>query len=167
MFPNKISLIGMPSSGKTNIGRALADKLGYDFFDLDSMVEQKENKSLITILEENGAQYFLNIECSFLTELKPDKRVVISTAGSIIYHNEAMNWLKTNSVICFIDTDYKIIESRLLDKPKAVVGLKEKGLKRLWDERLPVYRDWSDFKIKTDSKDIKILVDEIITRLNK
>ena len=61
MTPNKISLIGMPSAGKTTVGKSLATKLGYKVMDLDDMVEEKEGKTLITVLEEKGGKYFLDM----------------------------------------------------------------------------------------------------------
>ena len=55
---NNISLIGMPCSGKTTIGRLLSKKLQGDFFDLDNMVEEKEGRTLIDILNNEGGVIF-------------------------------------------------------------------------------------------------------------
>ncbi len=162
----KISFIGMPSSGKTTIARELALKLGFRFMDLDHMVEEKEGDSLISILEAKGGPYFLNIEYSFLKELTPDERVVISTAGSIIYHKEALEWLKNNTFVIYIDTSIDVIERRLAEKPKAVVGLKEKGLVKLAQERIPVYQSSAQLIISTKDKDLERVVAEIISKLN-
>jgi shikimate kinase len=163
---NKISLIGMPSAGKTSVAKVLAFKLGYEMYDLDSMVEKQEQRSLIEILEKEGAEYFLNIEYSFLEQLPPERKVIISTAGSIIYHDKAMDWLKANSTICFIDTELSVIEDRLAIKPKAVVGLKEKGLQMLWNERIPVYKKWADIHTCTGNFSIEEIVDDVILKLN-
>lgn len=161
MLPTKISLIGMPSAGKTTISKKLAALIDYKSIDLDHMVEEKENKSLISILEDKGSQYFLDMEYGFLKNLQENETIVIGTAGSIIYHEEAMKWLKSNTKIIFIDTDLEIIKDRLSKKPKAVVGLKEKGLDVLWEERLPVYRKWADIEITTQGKSIEQIVSEI------
>lgn len=167
VLPNKISLIGMPSAGKTTIAEALVEKLGYKTIDLDSMVEEREGRSLIEILEEKGGKYFLDIENSFLQSLLPEEKVVISTAGSIIYHDEAMKWLKANSTICFVDTEFSVIEQRLTVKPKAIVGLKEKGLQTLWEERIPVYKSWADISVVTGGKNSEQVADEIISKLKQ
>jgi shikimate kinase len=166
MTPTKIALIGMPSAGKTSFSKTLASKLGYKIIDLDHMVEEKEGQSLIAVLEEKGSEYFLNMEYSFLRNLLPDEKVVISTAGSIIYHDQAMEWLKKNTTICFIDTELSVIEQRLSVAPKAIVGLKEKGLAKLWEERIPVYKKWADITVETQGKDSSQVVDEIISKLN-
>ncbi len=166
MLPNKISLIGMPSAGKTVIAEELANKLLYKHIDLDSIVEEREGRSLIDILETDGGKFFLDIENDVLHALKTDEKVIISTAGSIIYHDEAMNWLRSNSRICFIDSDFSVIEQRLSVKPKAVIGLKEKGLRKLWDERLPIYKKWADISVSTHGKDLAQIANEIISRLS-
>jgi shikimate kinase len=165
MIPTKIALIGMPSAGKTSFSKILASKLGYKIIDLDHMVEEKEGTSIANILEEKGAEYFLGVEYSFLQELSPDEKVVISTAGSMIYHDQSMEWLKKNSTICFVDTEFLVIEQRLSVAPKAIVGLKEKGLAKLWEERIPVYKKWADIIVETKDKDSSQVVDEIISKL--
>ncbi|MES2471136.1 MAG: shikimate kinase [Patescibacteria group bacterium] len=163
--PSKISLIGMPSSGKSNVGMMLAGKLGRKFMDLDRMVEHREGQSLISILETKGGEYFLNIENEFLHNIQPDEKVVISTAGSIIYHAEAIEWLKSNTIVVLLDTPFETIEARLAKKPKAVVGLKEKGLVKLWEERMPVYRNLANITVQTSGKSMEYIVAEILASL--
>lgn len=159
----KISLIGMPSAGKSTVGAELAKKLNCRFLDLDHMVEVKENESLISILEKKGGKFFLDIEYKFLLEIEDNESVVISTAGSIIYHQEAIEWLKIYTTVVFLDTPLTTIESRLSQKPKAVVGLKEKGLERLWNERIPIYNKYADITITTVGKTTEEIVNEIIS----
>lgn len=160
----KLSLIGMPSSGKSTLAKEVARILAWRSIDLDHMVEEKEGESLIATLEKKGGKYFLDMEYSFLQELQPDENVAISTAGSIIYHDKAMKWLKENTTICFIDTELAVIEERLAKMPKAVVGLKEKGLQKLWDERIPVYKKWADISVETKGKSTTEVAEEIITK---
>ena len=156
----------MPSAGKSTIGKELAEKLGYSFMDLDHMVEEKEGQSLISILETKGGPYFLDIEYSFLRQVKNDEKVVISTAGSIIYHAPAMEWLKNNTKVIYINTPLEIIEKRLAEKPKAVVGLKEKGLAKLAEERIPVYTKYADSIVDTTNKEPAQVIEEIISKLS-
>ena len=162
MKPRQITLIGMPCAGKTIMGRALATKLVYDFIDLDEMVEKKEGNSLIEIMNTKGAEYFRNMECDFLKEIKPDQQVVISPAGSIIYQPEAMDWIVKNTTVIFLNTPFKIIEDCLATNPKAVQGLKERGLQSIWDERIPLYRKYASKVIDTADKTIPEIVEEII-----
>lgn len=157
----KITLIGMPSSGKTTVAKSLAKQLGYVFIDLDHMVEEKEGKSIAQIFEENGVTYFLDMQYSILQNLPSDQNTVISPAGSIIYHDLAMKWLKENTSICLIETSFETIEQRLIVYPKAIAGLKEKGLQTLWNERMPVYKQWADVSVESLDKNPEDIAQEI------
>lgn len=163
----KISLIGMPSSGKTTIGEALAKKLSFDFIDLDTMVELREGISLIDVMNAKGADYFRNMEYDFLKEISSDKKIVISPAGSIIFQKDAMKWLEDNTFIIFLNTPLRIIEQRLAEKPKAVAGLSERGLQSICDERMPIYNKHANYTIDTDNKTIDEVVNEIYLKLTK
>ena len=161
----KISLIGMPSSGKSTIAKSVATKLGYIYVDLDLMVEEREGIPLIEVMKNKGAQYFRDMEYGFLQNLSPDERVVISTPGSSIYHEPMMEWLKQNTIICCIEEDISKIEERLSHTPKAISDLDEKGLQRLWEERMPVYKKWANFSVETRGRDVNVIADEIISKL--
>jgi shikimate kinase len=167
MPPNKTSLIGMPSSGKSTIAKMMAEKLGYLYMDLDHMVEEKEGMSLIEVMERKGAQYFRDMEHEFLSTIPKEEKVVISTPGSAIYHELMMEWLKANTFIICIEEEMSVIEERLAHTPKAISDLKEKGLQRLWEERMPVYKKWADVIIQTNGRSASDIADECISKLNK
>ncbi len=152
----------MPWAGKTTIGRALAQKLGYDFLDLDSMVEEREGTSLIDVMNSKGPDYFRDMEYGFMKDLAVDKKAVISPAGSIILHKDAIAWITRSTFTVFLDTSFDIIEARSKISPKAVFGLSERGLKSIWDERQPLYRKYADCVVMTEGKSIDSLTDEII-----
>lgn len=167
IMPPKISLIGMPSSGKSTIAKAVAAKLGYVNIDLDHMVEEKEGMSLIGVMESKGAQYFRDMEYGFLQDMPIDEKSVISTPGSAIYHDPMMEWLRTNTTICCIVEDLSKIEERLTHTPKAISDLKEKGLQKIWEERMPVYKKWADFCIEAKGRDVDVIAEEIISKLKE
>lgn len=159
--PNKITLIGMPSAGKTTVGAALARRLGVDFIDLDTMVEEKEKSSLIEVMNTKGADYFRDMEYDFIKDLSSDKKIVISPAGSIIFQKDALAWIQENTFVVFLDTPFEIIEARLALAPKAVSGLNERGLKSIWDERMPIYTNSASLIVKTKDKSVEEVVNEI------
>ena len=166
-FPDKIAFIGMPSSGKGTVGKELAEKLNYGFIDLDTMVEQKEGDSLINVMNTKGAEYFRSMEYDFLMEIKLDAKVVISPAGSIILKAEAIDWLSKNTFLIFLNTPFNVIEERLAIKPKAVFGLKDRGLKSIWDERMPLYKEYADLIVSTEGKGAEQITNEIIESFNE
>ncbi len=152
----------MPSAGKTTVGMALAKKINYEFRDLDSMVEEKEKESLIEVMNKKGPDYFREMEYRFLLDLKPEEHMVISPAGSIIYLAKAAKWIQKESFVVFLNTPFDLIEKRLLETPKAVAGLAERGLKSIWDERMPIYSKICNVEIDTSNKSVDEVVNEII-----
>lgn len=158
----KITIIGMPSAGKTTVGAALAKRLGYDFADLDLMVEEVEQKSLIEVMNAKGADYFRNMEYEFLKKISPEASVVISPAGSIIFQKDALKWIQDNSFVINLNTPFEIIEKRLVETPKAVAGLSERGLKSIWDERIPLYAQYASVTVDAKDKNVDQVVDEIV-----
>jgi shikimate kinase len=169
---SSITLIGMPSAGKTSVGKNLHSKLviknpmaKIEFLDLDNLVEQKENQTLIDILETKGGDFFLKIQSDMLKSLDPSQFFIISPAGSIIYNKEAMNWIKKNTTIIFLDTEIDVIRERLKKAPKAIAELKEKGLDLLFSERRPVYAKWADVTILTGNDKVTNITQKIINKL--
>ncbi len=91
---------------------------------------------MISIWKEKGAQYFLNIEAKMLSEISKRENCVISPAGSIIFSERGIKWLKENTTVIFLDTDINTIKKRLSQKPKVVVGGENKTIEQVHKERL-------------------------------
>ena len=150
---NAITLIGMPASGKSTIGKILAKKLGWDFVDLDDLIKEKTGKSYDEILEQDGEQKLLDLEDQLTLDLDLGKGLVFSPGGSIIYSSEAMEKIKNETRVIYIDLSLAEIEKRLKERPikGGIVGLKEKGLKKLFEERDLAYKKFTDDIIKADN----------------
>ena len=89
-----ISLIGMMGCGKTTIGELLAKELCYKFIDTDSLIVEKENRSINDIFENDGEQYFRKVETNVLKEALNNQNQIISTGGGIVKSNENITLLK-------------------------------------------------------------------------
>jgi len=158
-----IAIIGMPWSGKTTTANALAEKLKMNLIDLDKEAEKIEGKDLITIMNEKGAPYFREIGYGLL--LKLVMPTVISPAGSVIYHEPSIDWIRENSKVFFLNTPLETIKLRMKGNPKAVSDLKDNGIEGLFEKRFPVYKINADYIIDTQSKDVLEIVNEIISLL--
>ncbi|PQQ67452.1 shikimate kinase [Acetivibrio saccincola] len=88
-----IVLIGMPSSGKTTVGKPLSKKMGMGFVDTDKLILDREKKPLRDIVIEDGLDKFLSIQEKIVLDLNVENHV-ISTGGSIVYNEKAMEHLK-------------------------------------------------------------------------
>ena len=84
-----IVLIGMPGTGKSVVGRALADRLEYTFVDVDDLIVADAGKTLPQILRTDGLEEFLKIEARVGASLKREN-TVIATGGSLVLSDEAM-----------------------------------------------------------------------------
>ena len=120
---------------------------------------------MIEVMNEKGADYFRNMEYDFLKQISTDSNAVISPAGSIIFQKDAMDWILNNSHVIFLNTPLEIIGKRLEVTPKAVAGLKERGIQSIYNERLPIYNRFASLVVNTTNKKVNQVVEEIICNL--
>lgn len=151
-----IVLIGMPSCGKTTVGRQIAKELNREFYDSDEYLVNKLGRSINDIFEKDSEEYFRDIEEKVIKELSMKSGVVIATGGGVILKEENMNRLAGNGYICFIDRDISLL-TPTLSRPTA--DSKEK-IKKLYETRYPLYLKYADRvfeskeNIKSTAKDI-------------
>ena len=98
-----VALIGMPSSGKTTIGRALAEKLGKRFVDLDEEIVKAEGRSIPDIFAAEGEDGFRAKEAEQTARFAKEGRQVLSCGGGVIKRPENLRALRQNGVVLFID----------------------------------------------------------------
>jgi shikimate kinase len=146
-----ITLIGMSGVGKSHIGRELSSKVGYNFIDIDEIIERSSGKKLQEMIDELGNEKFLKIEEKAILGIGRIDNSVISPGGSSIYSEKAMNFLKSISKIVFLSATLEEIKKRTSNFSKrGIVGL-ERGLEKIFDERLPLYRKYADITIDLKS----------------
>jgi len=92
-----IVLIGMPASGKSTIGKLLAQKINYEYYDADKYLEKKENVKISTLFSEKGEEYFRNLETKYLRELS-EKNGIINTILNFL-HLPSLNIINTPAAI--------------------------------------------------------------------
>ena len=143
-----ITLIGMPGTGKSTIGKQLAKQIGYYFLDLDILIKEKEGRSHADILKKDGEAKLLKLENDYTLGLDLEK-TVFSPGGSIIYSEPAMQKLKKETTIIYLAMPLLKIQNRLGSgmNQRGIVGLKEKGIKKLFMEREPLYASFAHHTI--------------------
>ena len=170
---NTIYLIGYMGAGKSVIGEALSIINGYDFYDLDQYIEEKESKKISEIFNENNEVYFRKIENTYLKEisLMKNNKIISTGGGTPCFKNniEIIN-NTSNSVSIYLKTNVETLVSRLketLDKRPLISNLKDEiHLKEFITKHLferSFYYEKSKYKIKTDNLDIE----EIANSINK
>ncbi len=146
------TLIGMPGSGKSCLGRILASKLKMKLVDTDKLIEKKHGKKLQTLIDELGVQKFRAIEEEVLSEIEGDN-LMISTGGSAVYSHKGMMHLKSISKVLYLYCSYETILDRLGDFSKRGIVLKPgQTIKGLYFERTPLYKKYSDYTLNCNGK---------------
>lgn len=163
---NNIILIGMPGAGKSTVGVILAKVLGYKFIDSDLLIQEQEQSLLKDIIKKKGLEGFIGIENQVNSDIE-EEETVIATGGSVIYGKEAMAHLNNTGTIVYIQLSLDILKDRLGNMKQRGVALKKgQDLKKLYDERTPLYEKHSDIIVNSDGKSTEELLDIIIEKLD-
>lgn len=163
---NNIVLIGMPSCGKSTVGVILAKKLGYRFSDSDLLIQEREGMLLHEIISEYGIDGFLKIENEVNRSLSVSK-TVISTGGSVVYCDEAMEHLRSIGKVIYIDISYETLVRRLGDfSHRGVIIRNGSTLYDMYLERRELYEKYADVTVKiSEGDDICQSLDKLLERL--
>ena len=157
-----IVLIGMPACGKSTIGYWLSKKINYPFVDVDRYLEEKENRVISDIFSNEGEEYFRELETKYLKELSEKNGIIISTGGGAVKNKENIDILKENGIIVFLN---RIIDdiSRENHRNRPLLQNPD-NIRKLYDERIKLYRQYADIIIKNDDS-MDVIIDRIITAL--
>ena len=150
----KIFLIGPMGSGKSTIGKVLSERLEYDFYDTDELVEKVVGKKIKEIFEQNGEQYFRLKESEELDKTRKLKNAVIATGGGIIENEKNRLFLKEEKKVIFLDSSIERQYDRTKESQKRPLlnnGDSMKILKNLYQKRLSFYQEVSKLKISMDN----------------
>lgn len=171
MKGNVIYLAGFMGAGKSTIGPILANTLGWNFYDLDRVVEKQEGKKVKEIFESKGENYFRKVEKEVLERISAEDKVIISLGGGTMAGEENLNFLKKTGLIFYLKASREAIYKRLKykrDRPALHINgdfpeTKEQ-LMKLIDELLTEREKYyllSDHIILTDNIPVGKTVDEI------
>lgn len=105
-------LIGMMGAGKSSIGQIMAERMGYRFFDTDTLIEQATHQTIPQIFAALGEGEFRTIERQVLSQLSPYTRLVIATGGGIVLNQENW-WHLRQGVVVWIDVPIRELVNRL------------------------------------------------------
>ena len=146
LLKENVVLTGMPGSGKSTIGKLLAENLGKLFIDTDAEIIKKINKPIPEIFAEFGEAGFRKIENEVIKELSSVQSAVIATGGGAILNSENFDFLRQNGKIYFIDRDIEHIAATS-DRP---LSSNRCDLEKRYKERYPLYISRCDRHIRID-----------------
>lgn len=162
-----VVLIGMPTCGKSTVGVLLAKTLGVGFYDTDLCIQQREQKLLQQILDENGIAYFLDAERDAILSLDCENAVV-ATGGSAVFRDAAMQKLKRDGKIVYLDVSLETVKQRLQNiTTRGVAAPKNQSIDDIYRERLPLYRKYADITLPVDGCTCEETVEKIVAALRQ
>lgn len=162
-----IVLIGMPGVGKSTVGVILAKRLGMNFIDTDIHIQQQTGKTLHNLIAEQGLKAFCELETALVAKLNLQNHI-IATGGSVVYGDLAMQNLKQNSLVLWLDLPLVKLAQRLGDlDARGVVMEPGQTLEQLYAYRQPFYQKYADVKIDTDDLNIDKTVTQIADSLSR
>ncbi len=161
-----ITMIGMAGSGKSTVGRIIAEKLGWRFVDLDLLIREKEGAHHDHVMHLLGEEEFKRREEKYALELDLSD-TVFAPPGSLVYSPRAMEKANAETVVVYLRTEPETIEARLGERlyKNGIVGLKEKGLKALMEERAPLYQRYANHTFRSADQAAEEMADIILSHL--
>jgi shikimate kinase len=152
-----IFLIGMMGSGKTAIGKLLAEAMGLPFFDTDEIISNLEGMSISTIFDRKGETYFRQAECELISQWKITDAIV-ATGGGLPCYNDVMGILNSKGKTVWIQVGADKLTARIIkgsDKRPLIKGKTPQEItsviKKLAKERKPFYQQ-AQIKIRSEEE---------------
>jgi len=154
-------LIGMPGAGKSTVGVILAKITARGFIDSDLLIQTSQQKSLQGIVDQQGYERLREIEEETLLSIQVDNRV-ISTGGSAVYSEAAMQHLKKNGFIIFLDVELSELEKRVGDyRERGIAKKKDQSFTDLFEERSKLYKKQADLTIQCRGLSPEMICEQI------
>ena len=151
-----IVLIGMPSSGKTTVGKLLSEKLNKKLVDIDEVIEKDNDIVISEYIPENGILSFRQLEKEAVKEISKENNQIISTGGGVIFYPENIRHLHANGRIFFIDRPLELL-TPTSDRP---LSSDYEALKKLYNERYDKYLSYCDYHIINNSS-----IDDVVNKI--
>lgn len=165
-----IFLVGPMGSGKSTVGRALARKIGYRFYDSDREIEARCGVDIPTIFDYEGESGFRDRESRIIDELTALPGIVLATGGGAILREQNRQHLMSRGHVLLLQVDIREQLRRVAfdsNRPLLQTADPEARLRSLMQEREPIYKSVADAEISTDSRRMHHVVSRILRHLKK
>ncbi|HEX4748138.1 MAG TPA: shikimate kinase [Bryobacteraceae bacterium] len=160
-----IYLLGFMASGKSTVGRAVADQLGWAFADIDAEIEREQALSIREIFEHYGEFHFRDIESESLHRhigrIEAGIPWVLALGGGATVRPSNWERIQNNGVTIWLDCPLEIIRRRLGDDVTRPLARDRTKLAELYETRRPLYSK-ADFRIEIDSDNVQQAVSRIL-----
>jgi shikimate kinase len=155
-------------TGKTAAGKALAQRLGKEFIELDALIELKAGKTIPEIFQQDGEIAFRELEIGVTKEVSQRKNAVIACGGGVVLNKINIDRLRKECLIVYLAASPRVILKRTSgDENRPLLKTTERALRirELLKFRKPFYERAADITINTSKLDITSVVEQIISKV--
>ena len=163
-----ISLIGLPGSGKTTVGRQLSRRLQVPFYDSDAVIEQQLGCPIREFFEREGEERFRDIEARVIDQLSQAPEGVLSTGGGAVLRPENRFHLHARTQVIYLNSSPDDLFRRLRhDKNRPLLQVADPlgKLRELYRQRDPLYRETAHFQVATGRPSVSSLINMVMMQL--
>ena len=158
-------LVGFMCCGKTTVGQALAEELGWPFIDIDREIESREGQTISFIFLKRGEVAFRDLETEMIrrrvSRIEAGDPSVVALGGGAFVQPRNWELIENNGVTVWLDCSLETIRKRLGDDTSRPLAADRSGLAQLFEDRRPLYTR-ADFRIDVDTFDISVIVQKIL-----
>lgn len=159
-----VVLVGMMGSGKTTVGRLVADRFGVDFFDSDEVIEASSRMTVAEIFSSHGEVEFRRRESETLKTLVPCSELrVVAVGGGAILDEDNRAVIRDSSTVVWLRTGVETLSDRVgSGESRPLLGKDPKdSLRRIADSRADIYESTADFVVDTDGLTPEAVADAV------
>jgi len=164
----RLALVGLPGSGKSTVGRQLARRLELPFTDSDHVIEGRLGCSIREYFEREGEAAFRDIEQSVISELSQAGAGVLATGGGAVLRPANREQLRRAGQVVYLRTTPEEVFRRLRhDRNRPLLQVEDplERLRKLFEERDPLYRETAHFVVETGRPSVTALVNMVLMQL--
>lgn len=164
-----IVLIGFRGSGKSTVGRALADRLGWSFVDTDAIIQERTGKTIREIFTDSAEEGFRSLEAQVCAEVALPDEQVISTGGGVILRPENVSALRANGRLVYLTAPPEVLWKRIFNdlhrhttrlRMDSATGFQQvRGAMAFRD---PLYTQAADAIVETEGRDVDTIVQRVL-----
>jgi shikimate kinase len=174
MTGKNIALVGFRASGKSALGRVLAERLHWTFVDMDEALTASCGPSIAAWVQAHGWEAFRQAEADLLRELASQQGLVVATGGGVVIRAENRKCLREAFLVVWLQASPETLHTRLLHDPKSGAqrpALTELPLQQeittLLAQRAPWYREVAALTLTTDAQEPATLLRAILTGMGR
>ncbi|WP_342505179.1 shikimate kinase [Sporosarcina sp. FSL K6-2383] len=164
----KVYLIGYMGCGKSAIGKRLSFATKIPYYDMDCEIVKKMGMTIPEIFEKYGEEYFREVETEFLRTFR-DEFCIIATGGGAPMRKENREIMRRTGIVFFLNAPFRDIWRRIATAKKRPIVQRSTrvDLEQLYNERKPQYLQGGHFKVETENRSLRDIVDYISFQIRR